>query len=368
MRTKWQQTHLVIVALVGIAAVAAVERWAVTVEPRQEAGQMRQAATLCARWFDAVAEMKAERGISSDSRSRARYSALIGDDFTVMTTTLGSLEAKETAANPDFAALLVRLYREAGIDSANTVGIMLSGSFPSLAIAALAATQTMGVDAGGGSSLGESTYGANQPDATWIDMERWLQATAGLRHASSLVTAGAQDDNGSGLSEEGMADIRAATDRCAVALYAPASLDEAIAAKVQLFERADIDLLVNVGGNQAALGRCPQSDAIPNGLQTDWQPSDHPQRGVIARLAERGVPFIHLLNIKDLAARYQLPIAPGEDLAEVSALYETRRVHTAGPLLGLGLTGLLLCGFSPRGQRLVCTLFARNGRDAHEAR
>lgn len=363
MRTQWKPNRLAFVAIISIGVAIAVNLWAVDRQPLPSTTTMHEAAALCARWFDAVADLKRERGIVSDSRSVARYAALIGDGYTYLTTTLGSLEAKETAANPDFAALVTRWYREAGVDSSSTVGILLSGSFPSLAIATLAATQTIGAKAVVVSSLGASTYGANQPEATWADMELWLKDHAGLRYASALVTLGAEDDNGSGLTEEGVALLRQAAARCGVALYEPATLEETIAAKTRLLTAANIDLLVNIGGNQAALGRCPQSSAVPNGLHFDWPHSAHPQRGVLARLEELGVPFIHLLNIKDLAGRYGLPISPGPELAAATDLYDTRHVNALGPVLGCSIILALLCCFRTWRQRSRRPLSARSGRD-----
>lgn len=47
---------------------------------------------------------------------------MIGEEYTDITTTLGSIEAKRTAADPDMAALLVRMFSEAGLRSGDRVG------------------------------------------------------------------------------------------------------------------------------------------------------------------------------------------------------------------------------------------------------
>ena len=48
---------------------------------------------------------------------------LIGPEWTELTTSLGLLEAKRTALQPDFAALLVKYYQEAGLQLGDTVFI-----------------------------------------------------------------------------------------------------------------------------------------------------------------------------------------------------------------------------------------------------
>lgn len=54
---------------------------------------------------------------------------MIGDEYTPITTSLGSEEAKRTTANPDMAALLVQMLTEAGVKSGDTIGAGLFG-FP----------------------------------------------------------------------------------------------------------------------------------------------------------------------------------------------------------------------------------------------
>ena len=342
MRTTWSHIQLVSLLVVAIVAVVVVQRWSIESKECDEAAQMHEAAELCARWFDIVGSTKQSLGIKPDNHSATRFAGMIGDEYTYQTTTLGSLEAKETAANPDFAALMLRLFLEAGMDSHSTIGILQSGSFPTLSIATLAAAQTLGAKVVLVSSLGASMYGANQADATWMDMESWLRENGDLRYRSSVVTLGAESDNGQGMIEDGVAVLKAAAERNGVTLFEPASLEEAIDAKTDLMSRSAINLLVNIGGNQAAVGRCVHSSTIPNGLHNTWQGCSDRDRGVLTRLSEAGVPFVHLLNIKDLASQYGMPISPGNTIAPATDLYVQNRVHPLGPALGLVLLLSLL--------------------------
>ncbi|MEN8155886.1 MAG: poly-gamma-glutamate system protein [Bacteroidota bacterium] len=289
------------------------------------AATMREAASLAQEWFTVIELQKRERGIRSDTYSNVPNHFMIGDDWSDITTTLGSLEAKEAATNPDFSALVVRLLHEAGIQQDDTVGVILSGSFPSISISVLAALQTLGIDAVVMSSLGASTYGANQPEATWIDMERWIRRKGGLKYRSELVSMGAGHDNGNGLQEEGRIALQLAAERNHLELYIPESVTTSIMHKTDLLSDGGISLLINVGGNMAAMGACAHSLNIPNGLNLSMKTCSDTTRGIISRLSEKGMPFIQFLNIKELAVTYGIDMAPGNRYADSTNLYHTTR-------------------------------------------
>lgn len=301
------------------------------------ADTMRESARLAQQWFDFIEEVKGEREIQSDVHSNVPNAFMIGDDWSDITTTLGSLEAKETATNPDFAALMVRFLHEGGMQKGDTVGVLLSGSFPSLSVAVLAALQTMDLKAVVMSSLGASTYGANQPGATWLDMEGWLRERGGLKYSSLLVSMGADQDHGNGLTEEGKSVLRLAADRNGRELYMPASLEESILLKTEILQEKHICMLINVGGNMAALGSCVHALSIPNGFHTHMRTCADTSRGIIPRMNEQQIPFVHFLNIKELALQYGMDVAPGSHYAPSVALYSVSNPKRTVTLL------LLLC-------------------------
>jgi len=193
---------LVLVFSFALLLLYAVDKYFTKIEIRKDCAQMSEAISLTERWFNDVGQMKKEKKISNDIRSDTKYNFLIGDEYTNITTTFGSLEAKELSANPEFAALLIKYLTNSNIDSTKTVGIILSGSFPSLSISCLAAIQTLNSKAIIFSSLGASMFGANQPGATWLDIENYLIKSSNLKYKSSLVTVGAEDDNGGGYGND----------------------------------------------------------------------------------------------------------------------------------------------------------------------
>jgi poly-gamma-glutamate system protein len=323
MRKVSSNIKLLIVFLIAFtgAILSAVLNKHETGLPYRE--EMKEASNLAQQWFDIIKEVKDKKQIVSDAHSNVPNSALIGDDWSEITTTLGSLEAKETSTNPDFAALVVRWLHEATIKQGDKVGVVLSGSFPSISISVMAALQTMKIDAVVTSSLGASTFGANQEAATWIDMEHWLELYGGLSFHSELVSMGAGQDNGNGLTENGKSLLRLAAERNHIELYEPANIIESIEKKKTIFIDNEISLLINIGGNMTSLGACSHSLSIPNGLNYTMTACQDEDRGVIVSLNELGIPFIQFLNIKELAGKYGIEISPGNHYEESTNLYTT---------------------------------------------
>ena len=307
MRPPLSLRGLLVIFGASIVSFVLADRYLVTVIPRPDTQMMRKAARLTGEWFQSVRELKEERGLWSGSGDATTYPWMLGAHYSPITTTLGSQEAKETAANPEFAALIVRLLHEAGVDSGDAVGITLSGSFPTLGIATLAAVECVGARAILVSSLGSSSYGANQPAVSWIDIESWLRQRSGLRTASVLVTPGAEGDSGGGLPEDGLRLLQEAARRTEAVLRMPATLDEGIRMRTELFSASGISALVNIGGGQTSLGTCAHAPVLPTGLHRSFPACSDAGRGVIERMAERGIPVVHLLNIRELGVPLRPP-------------------------------------------------------------
>lgn len=268
----------------------------------------KAAVRLATEWFTIIENVKFEKGILFDEWKNIKHGALLGKDFSEITSTLGSLEAKETALNPEFAGLICKWLLENKIDSTKTVGVIISGSFPSIALSSLAAIQTLSAKAVLISSLGSSTYGANEPEATWIDYETWLMNRSNFKFASSIITLGGENDSGGGLPENGIEELKVSIKRNNRELYFPRSLKESISFKTNYLLKRNISMLINIGGNQASIGSCNHSPILPIGKWMNYSVCNHDLRGIVTRIYEKGVPVIHLLNIRDIAAKNGLPI------------------------------------------------------------
>ncbi|HOP08368.1 MAG TPA: poly-gamma-glutamate system protein [candidate division Zixibacteria bacterium] len=336
---------LLAVLAICVALVVMVDHFWTSTQPHPHASQMRAAVAKTVEWFNLIKELKSSRGIEPPASLSSPFAFMIGDDFSSITTTIGSLEAKIASTNPEFAAVIVRWLLDSGIDSNSVTGVVLSASFPSLAVSTLAAIQTVGCRAVVISSMGASTYGANQPECTWLDMEHWLQTEGDLRYRSEIVTFGAEGDCGDGLAEEGLDAMRLAAQRCGYEVWIPETLEKSVERKIALLRSNDVDLLINIGGNQASLGACSHAATIPNGYNPDYRGCNDPDRGIITRLSQQSVPFVHLLNIRDLAVRYDLDLTAERVSADDQPPYAARTVDRVPVILGIVFVwGLLWVG------------------------
>jgi poly-gamma-glutamate system protein len=239
---------------------------------------------------------------------------LIGSEFTLITTDRGDITSKLTTTNPNFAAVIVHLLTEAKLAKGDTVAVAMTGSFPALNISALAAMEALELRPIVISSVGSSSWGATDPNFTWLDMERVLKDRGVLHTRSVAASIGGGKDIGRGLSPKGRAAIQHAITRNNVTAIREPSLEESIAARMALYERhakgRRIKAFINVGGGVASLGNSINGSLIPSGLSTRLGGGNFPMKGVLIRFAERGVPVVHLLDIQHLATRYGLPIDP----------------------------------------------------------
>jgi poly-gamma-glutamate system protein len=94
--------------------------------------EMKEASLLMEDCSRIIREKREALGYPTDRRNDPNETGLIGEDITAITTTTGNLEAKRSTASPDFAALMARLYREAGLKNGDTIALGASGSFPEI--------------------------------------------------------------------------------------------------------------------------------------------------------------------------------------------------------------------------------------------
>ena len=236
---------------------------------------------------------------------------LIGPEWTELTTSLGLLEAKRTALQPDFAALLVKYYQEAGLQPGDTVCIGMSGSFPGLGIASIAAANEMRLNVRVIASYGASMYGATRtalPIVRILDVAR----QAGLIEYDMLaVSPGGDFDQGYNLIYPNSREVIFALAREAgLTMIDEETIPASIQRRLAIYGD-DVDCFVNVGGASANSGTSAYTLDFPNGLVLD--PPKIPttaNRGLMYEYAARGVPVINMLNVRQLAADNGLPYDP----------------------------------------------------------
>jgi poly-gamma-glutamate system protein len=316
----------------GLACAFALVGWivvlhlAVSTVEHPESTAMHRAAARAASAFAVVDAHKRATELPFPADSPVPWATLLGEPYTTLTTTLGTRAAKEVATNPAWAALLLRWLRESGVGTGDAVAITASGSFPGLIVSALAAIEEMGARPVLAVSLGASEYGANSEQATWLDLAMWIREAGALETTTVLVTIGGESDLGEGLLPEGREAIRAAALRCGVELFEPRDLEDAIARRLAVFRDENAVALVNVGGGQAAVGRCVHTSALPVGPWERHTACTCDERGVLARLWSDDIPVFHLLRVRELAARWGLDPQPGHQYVDRSGLHQTVRL------------------------------------------
>ena len=245
------------------------------------------------------------------------------------------------------AALLVEMLTEAGVKPGDTVGAGFSGSFPGLDLATLAACQTMGVHCVYIASVGASTYGANQPELTFPDMALRLWQDGELDTAPALVTPGGQDDCGCDMDQDLLEGILARVEAGGLTVMRQPDFEANLQARMALYEeQGPITCFVGVGGNLTTTGP-GEKDVGWGVIQPSKRMTEDKNSGLIQRYNARGLPALHLLNVKRLVADYGLPYDPDRyETPGQSALYRVTVYPRWAALAGLaGAAALLWWGF-----------------------
>lgn len=251
-----------------------------------------------------------KQGIEMEADDLNR-TGLIGPEWTELTTSLGMVEAKRTSLQPDFAALMVKYYQEAGLKAGDTVCCGTSGSFPGLCIAAVAAANEMGLNVRLIASYGSSMYGATRTQLSIVRMLGVAKEAGTLDYDLPAVSPGGDFDQGNGiLFPESREVIFSLAEADGLTMIDEPTIPDSVQRRLELFG-ADVDCFVNVGGASANVGTSPYTLTFPNGLVTD--PPRIPQdadRGLSFEYAARGVPVVYLLNVRGLAEDNGLPFDP----------------------------------------------------------
>jgi poly-gamma-glutamate system protein len=329
---------LLLIALISLAGLSVVERWKV-MNPQPFFEEKRAAALLAQKAFDVVKKARVELGVAIDPTIDPAESGLVGLPMSPVTTVSGEVSAKQTSANPNFAAVIVDMLKEAEVQEGDVVAVGCSGSFPALNICAYAACETLKIKPLVISSSSASQWGANVPQLLWPDMERLLrQKRAGANGEeeppifnikSIACSIGGYQDRGLGLSEEGLKLVISSIERNGLNPFRidvpPITEGDALTGlredflanineRMELYENAaegkPIKAYINVGGGTVSVGRNIGKLMFRPGLNR--RPPRHVRGidGVMPRFINSGVPVIHLVHINALADRYTLPLEP----------------------------------------------------------
>ena len=336
------RSALVLVALTALMALVAVE--AFQVKRKQPFYEEKLAAARLTRLaMQVIKAEKEERGIRIDPDADPAGSGMIGAPLTAITSNTGYLDAKRTSVNPNFAAVIVDLLGEARISRGSTVAVGVSGSFPALNIAALAALHEMKLKPIVISSIAASEWGANHVDYTWLDMEKTLLEKKVFDVRSIAASRGGIDDRGFGLSERGRSLLDEIIARAGVRSIDSKSVEDAIEQRMAIYDeyagKNPIRAYVNIGGGSASVGTHVGKKQLEPGLNRTRPRGAKLVDSVMLRFLDREVPVLHITSIVTLAKTYQLAVEPttmpavGEGAVYTKAEYN--RWLTAGGILAI---------------------------------
>lgn len=274
-----------------------------------------EAARLMAEAERIIVDCQKDRGIQPENNEfDPNQTGLIGLENSPLTTTLGNLQAKRTATNPGLAALLVYLLKRAGAGRGDPVALGASASFPSLIVAGYCAARVLNLELLAIVSVGASQWGANNPEFSWLDMEECLRRNGFNRHRLLAAGWGGEDDSGKEYPEQVRRRLLTVAERLGLEFLQPGSLEERVRKHLDLFQaaagRKKIKAFINIGGSSVNLGRDSSILELQPGLAEVRRIPPPSRRGLIQEMAGRGVPVIHLLNIRKLAEIYRLPWDP----------------------------------------------------------
>lgn len=246
-------------------------------------------------------------------RSDPQNTGLVGIEWSSYTTTSGDLGAKRLSTSPEWVEVFIGWYREAGLEAGDRIGIGASGSFPALVLAARIAAESFGLEPMVLASLTSSTWGANVPGFDLWEMEKVLVEGGHLSHSFSLLTLGGDGDKALHLFEEDrdflfrrLAEVEVETS--GELILRPVSTSESIDVRMSLLfpdNGRECALFVNIGGHAANFGSGVGALSVPAGLTVPRRQGSLAWAGdsVLLRTLKKGVPVVHLLDIRGLASR-----------------------------------------------------------------
>lgn len=345
MKRKEKLTlRLLAAALAVLAASALFAHRNAALEPTAYYDTQVEAVHILEQCFSAVKHYKEERGIPL-SPYDIHETGLLGEEFTGITTTIGALEAKRTTAWPDMAALCVRMLHEAGVRPGDKVGAGFSGSFPGMNLAVVAACEAMDVELVCISSVGASTYGANNPELTFPEMLHLLAEDGIIRTRSAAVTMGGDFDIGMEMLPELSGPVRERLREAGLNLVEIRDFTQNLAWRESIYEETGaLDCFVAVGGNLTSLGRGEEGATLGQGvMKARSKVLLDEDSGLVQRYMAQGTPVVNLLNIKQIMAEYGMPFDPQVwPETGTSAAYSTIRYQKEILAAGLGISGGLL--------------------------
>jgi poly-gamma-glutamate system protein len=347
-RVYWRPSQvptgaLIVLALISLGGLMMVENMR-RQDTTADYGMMVAAAQQAQLGMEYIRELRQPiRRIDADVDPQD--SGLIGVSSSPVTSLSGHLPAKQTSINANWAAVALKMLREAGVEEGDYVAVAVSGSFPALNLAAYAAMEQLGVKPIIIVSGSASQWGANVPGLTWIDMARELRKAELITSKEAVGSLGGAEDRGIGVSERGKEIIHAAIKKAKLKFLLPANLEESVAKRIALYSKYSdgkpIRAYINIGGGSASTGPPSIDHYFGPGYITSAQPRAFAVDSVTGHFLKQGVPVLNFSGIATVARRYGLPLMP-QTTPSIGAGGVYNTMSYRGTLAGLWVALILM--------------------------
>jgi len=280
----------------------------------KQRAEMYEAAQIMNEAQEILRSCLSERGLTVALEKDINGTGLIGIEWSEMTTTIGNLESKRTTTNPNMAALVVYLLREAGVREGDSVAVGGSGSFPALILAVMSAAKVMEIKPLIVCSLGASQWGANRPDFHFLDMFECLRRDGLFDVRPLAVSLGGEKDIAEEMPSDMVIQLVKDIEDSGIPFIREPELEANVRNKMQIYEAGagerGIRCFINIGGNWSNLGTDSEILNLKPGLTRIRKIPPREKRGIVFEMAARGIPVLHLLFIKGLVDGNGLPWDP----------------------------------------------------------
>lgn len=305
MNKKINNTILVVIALLFIFIQYGLKNKEIRVKSPYY-NEMIEASAKMKKMSAEIKNERIRRGIEIDKSLDVNETGLIGEEWSGITTTLGNLESKRTSTNPDFAALMVKLFKEKGLKKGDTIAANLSSSFPALNLSLIAAADTLGLNAIMVNSVGASTYGGNIENFTYLDMENHLFSKGMIQNRSRGFSLGGIGDIGREFEDKIKEKIIEKNKGYGLYFFYNENLEKNIEERYSYFIKESNDKIkafVNIGGNLLAIG--DSVDIIVNS-KVILDENTIMKKGLVGKFLKDRIPVFYLLNLKGITTTYNL--------------------------------------------------------------
>lgn len=339
-RTAWQ-IH-VLIALFALAGLAMVEIFKVNIR-QPYYSQKIKAARIMKSSMDSLKSSKIEKFGPIDRNVDPMVSGIIGELASPITSSTVDIDAKYATLNPNWAASVVLMLKKAKVQNGATVAVSFTGSFPAINLAVLSAAKALDLKLLIITSVASSTWGANNPNFTWLDMESDLNRKGIFTYKSFAASYGGVKDNALGITPEGKRLIRESARRNRVPFIEYENISDNLNARMDLYHEkagdSPISAFINVGGGTVAVGTFIGKRRFEPGL--NLRPGSRALQidSLMSRFARDKAPVINLNYMKTLARKYGLPdnikTVPVPGTGEIFYKLEYNRIIVYSVLAGL---------------------------------